>query len=98
MDGVPLPPLFTHAGLNECGDIDHSMIVPENIADAVLKYDRKGLTIKIHCTGTGATRHALNTIEASRKINADGPRHEIAHNSGVHDGKNPCITSINGAG
>lgn len=87
MDGVPLPPLFTHAGINEQGDIDQSMIVPENIADAITKYDKQGLTIKIHCTGTGATRHALNAIEAARKNNPDGPRHEIAHNSGVHDGK-----------
>ncbi|KAH6643928.1 putative exoenzymes regulatory protein aepA precursor [Boeremia exigua] len=85
MDGVPLPPLFTHAGLNEQGDIDHSMIIPENVADAILKYDKKGLTVKIHCTGNGATRHALNAIEAARKSNPDGPRHEIAHNSGVHD-------------
>lgn len=87
MDGVPLPPYFTHAGLNEQGDIDHSKIVPENVAEAVLKYDRKGLTVKIHCTGEGATRHALNAIEAARKANPGGPRHEIAHNSGVHDGK-----------
>lgn len=87
MDGVPLPPLFTHAGLNEQGDIDHNMIVPENVADAVLKYDKKGLTVKIHCTGNGATRHALNAIEAARKSNPGGPRHEIAHNSGVHVGE-----------
>ncbi|KAF9696547.1 hypothetical protein EKO04_005322 [Ascochyta lentis] len=85
MDGVPLPPLFTRAGLTEQGDIDHNMIVPENVVEAVLEYDKKGLTVKIHCTGAGATRHALNAIEAARKINPGGPRHEIAHNSGVHD-------------
>jgi predicted amidohydrolase YtcJ len=94
MDGVPLPPLFTHAGLNEQGDIDHSKIIPEDVADAVLKYDKKGLTVKIHCTGTGATRYALNAIEAARKSNQDGPRHEIAHNSGVHDGKKPATARI----
>ncbi|KAJ4992535.1 amidohydrolase family protein [Stagonosporopsis vannaccii] len=85
MDGVPLPPLFTQAELDDQGGIDHSMIVPEDVADAILKYDKRGLTVKIHCTGTGATRHALNAIEAARKSNPNGPRHEIAHNSGVHD-------------
>ncbi|KAF1931497.1 amidohydrolase 3 [Didymella exigua CBS 183.55] len=84
MDGVPLPPLFTHAELNEHGDIDHNNIVPKDVADAILRYDKKGLTIKIHCTGEGATRHALDAIEAARKRNPGGPRHEIAHNSGVH--------------
>ncbi|KAJ4309168.1 hypothetical protein N0V94_009050 [Neodidymelliopsis sp. IMI 364377] len=85
MDGVPLPPLFTHAGIDEKGDIDHSMIVPQDVTDAIARYDKKGLTIKIHCTGAGATRHALNAIESARKANPDGPRHEIAHNSGVHN-------------
>ncbi|KAJ4344088.1 hypothetical protein N0V95_006380 [Ascochyta clinopodiicola] len=85
MDGVPLPPLFTQAGLNEQGDIDHSMIVPKDVAEAVLKYDKKGLTVKMHCTGTGATRYALDAIEAARRSNPVGPRHEIAHNSGVHE-------------
>ncbi|KAL1609795.1 hypothetical protein SLS59_001306 [Nothophoma quercina] len=98
MDGVPLPPLFTHAGLGENGDIDHSMIVPENVADAMLKYDRKGLTVKIHCTGTGATRYALNAIEAVRRSNPGGPKHEIAHNSGVHDGKNLKIVCVDEIG
>lgn len=87
MDGVPLPPLFTHADLSKRGDIDHSMIVPQNVERALLKYDEQGRTVKIHCTGSGATRHALNAIEAARKTNPGGPRHEIAHNSGVHDGK-----------
>lgn len=89
MDGVPLPPLFTHAGLDALGHIDYSMIVPEHVVDAILKYDKKGLTIKIHCTGHGSTRHALNAIAAARKSNPGGPRHEIAHNSGVHAGEQP---------
>jgi predicted amidohydrolase YtcJ len=87
MDGVPLPRLFTHAGLNAEGNIDHDKIVPKRVTDAVLKYDKKGLTIKIHCTGNGATRLALDAIEAARRSNPDGPRHEIAHNSGVHPGE-----------
>ncbi|KAF3035124.1 hypothetical protein E8E12_005573 [Didymella heteroderae] len=47
MDGVPLPRLFTHAGLNIEGNIDHDKNVPENVADVVLRYDKKGFTIKI---------------------------------------------------
>jgi predicted amidohydrolase YtcJ len=94
MDGVPLPPLFTHAGLDGQGDIDHSMIVPQNVTDAIVRYDKRGLTIKIHCTGAGATRHALNAIESARKANPDGPRHEIAHNSGVHNGENMAFLPL----
>ncbi|KAF2033665.1 amidohydrolase-like protein 3 [Setomelanomma holmii] len=85
LDGVPLPPLLTHAGLGEHGHVDQSKIVTEDVADAVLKFDQLGCTVKIHCTGHGSTRLAFDAIEAARKVNPTGPRHEIAHNSGVHD-------------
>ncbi|KAF2856101.1 amidohydrolase-like protein 3 [Plenodomus tracheiphilus IPT5] len=85
LDGVPLAPLYTHSGLDEHGCPDHNMIVTPDVADAVLQFDKQGKTVKIHCTGQGSTRLALNAIEAARKANPRGPRHEIAHNSGVND-------------
>jgi predicted amidohydrolase YtcJ len=86
LDGVPLPPHFTHAGLGEHGHIDSSKIATPDVAEAILKLDQAGRTVKIHCTGQGATRLALDAIEAARKQNPGGPRHEIAHNCAVHDG------------
>lgn len=86
LDGVPLPPLYSHAELDEHGHIDHKHILTPDVAEAVLKYDKAGKTVKIHCTGRGSTRLALDAIEAARQSNPGGPRHEIAHNSGVHDG------------
>lgn len=86
LDGVPLPPLFTHCELDEHGAPDKTKIFVEDIADAIAKYDRKGMTFKVHCAGQGSTRMALDAIEAARQKNPNGPRHEIAHCSGVHDG------------
>lgn len=86
LDGVPLPPLFTHAGLDQHGHCNHSNIMTPDVADAVLKFDQQGRTVKIHCTGQGATRLALDAIQAAREANPNGPRHEIAHNNGVSDG------------
>ncbi|KAH7359735.1 amidohydrolase 3 [Pyrenochaeta sp. MPI-SDFR-AT-0127] len=85
LDGVPLPPLYTHAELDEHGHVEHEHIVTPDVAEAVLKYDKAGKTVKIHCTGRGSTRLALDAIEAARQSNPGGPRHEIAHNSSVHD-------------
>lgn len=90
LDGVPLPPLFTHCALDEQGRPEKSKIIVEDVADAVLKYDERGMTVKIHCTGHGSTRMALDAIESARRRRPNGPKHEIAHNSGVHDGMDHC--------
>ncbi|MFM2280837.1 MAG: hypothetical protein RLZZ444_3068, partial [Pseudomonadota bacterium] len=81
LDGAPLPPHFTHSGLNEDGGIDTSKIqIPfEDLVEMLIRLDREGTTLKIHCAGMGAVRHALNALEAMRKANGDaGPLHEIA--------------------
>jgi predicted amidohydrolase YtcJ len=87
LDGVPLPPLFTHAGLSEHGEVDVGKLTINDIARVVGEYDRRGFTCKIHCTGQGSTRAALDAIEVARKGNPSGPKHEIAHCNGVHEGK-----------
>lgn len=87
LDGVPLPPFLSHAPLDPDGNVITTHIQVLDVAEAVAEYDRQGMTVKIHCTGQGATRMALDAIEAARKSNPGGPRHEIAHNSGVNDGK-----------
>ncbi|KAI1619176.1 putative exoenzymes regulatory protein aepA precursor [Exophiala viscosa] len=85
LDGVPLEPYFSQAGLTENGRVEESKLFILNVHQAVQKYDAIGMTMKIHCTGQGATRLTLDAYEAVRKTNADGPRHEIAHCNGVHD-------------
>lgn len=85
LDGVPLAPYFTHAALKpEDGKVDESKLLILNVAEAIKKYDERGMTMKIHCTGNGATRTVLDAYAAARQSNPNGPRHEIAHCSGVH--------------
>ncbi|KIW48862.1 uncharacterized protein PV06_01423 [Exophiala oligosperma] len=86
LDGVPLPPYYTQAGFNkDDGTVDESKLFILNVKEAVAEYDARGFTMKIHCTGTGATKLALDAFDAARKTNPRGPRHEIAHSSGVRD-------------
>ncbi|KIX94508.1 uncharacterized protein Z520_09894 [Fonsecaea multimorphosa CBS 102226] len=95
LDGLPLHPYYTHAGLTESGEIDESKIQIDDLAEAVSKMDARGMTCKIHCTGFGSTRRALDVYEAVRKSNSHGPRHEIAHCSGVHDDDYPRFQQLN---
>ncbi|KAM4057591.1 amidohydrolase family protein [Hirsutella rhossiliensis] len=65
LDGVPLAPYYTHAGLSGKNEVDEDKICVDDVVEAVAR--------------------ALDAIEAARKRNPGGPRHEIAHCSGVHD-------------
>ena len=42
LDGVPLAPYYTHAGLTEEGKVDESKLFILNIHEAVRKYDMLG--------------------------------------------------------
>jgi predicted amidohydrolase YtcJ len=91
LDGVPLPPLFSSAGLDSEGNIEHDKILVDDVVEAVKRFDERGLTVKIHATGQGSTRLALDAINTARKSNVDQSRgiikHEIAHCNGIHPGK-----------
>ncbi|KAK4552771.1 hypothetical protein LTR86_010105 [Recurvomyces mirabilis] len=95
LDGVPLPPYYSHAALQEDGRAQQHKLFITNVHEAVQKYDERGMTMKIHCTGQGATRLTLDAFEAARNGNPGGPRHEIAHCSGVHDDDYARFRSLN---
>lgn len=95
LDGVPLPGLFTQAGLDENNEVEVSKLQIDNVHEVVQEYDSKGMTIKIHCTGHGSVRTALNAFEAARKHNPNGPRHEIAHCNAIHDDDLPRFKALN---
>lgn len=89
LDGVPLPPLFSCAGIDGDGNIEQDEILVEDVVEAVKEFDQRGMTVKLHATGRGSTRLAFEAIEAARKANTTNSRtrHEIAHCNGIHPGK-----------
>jgi predicted amidohydrolase YtcJ len=86
LDGAPLPPHFTQSNLDPVtGQPDANVVIGEtDLTEALLRFDRQGLTVKIHCAAEGSVRAALNAIETVRATNGNGPRHEIAHALFVH--------------
>lgn len=89
LDGAPLPPQFTQCDLDAQGrpEQKHMVIDWRFLEEAVTKYDARGMTCKLHVAGEGSARGALDVLERVRKANPDGPRHELAHCSAVHEGK-----------
>ena len=59
------------------GELQHSQT---DLNAALIELDKLGLTVKMHATGDGGARAALDAIAAARKANGDsGLRHEVAH-------------------
>jgi len=88
LDGVPIPPAFTHVPLNEDGTVDETnLLVPRGVlAQKLIEWDKAGLTVKMHAAADGAVRVGLDAIEAVRAANGDsGVWHEIAHAGDVHE-------------
>ncbi len=60
------------------------MVAPEALQRALIDFDAKGFTVKMHAAGDAAVREGLDAIEAARNANGfSGQLHEVGHNSFV---------------
>jgi predicted amidohydrolase YtcJ len=94
LDGVPLPPLFTHCELDAQNQPYQSKLIVPDLKERILHHDKHGRTVKIHATGHGSVRYALDAIAAARQQNPNGPKHEIAHCNSVHKDEFPRFREL----
>ncbi|MFL1453976.1 amidohydrolase [Marinobacter sp. GN3S48] len=98
LDGAPLGPHFTEARIDAASnriDQDKILIPEDQLTEALMRFDRDGITLKMHCAGEGAVRTALNAVERVRAANGnDGPLHEIAHAGFVHPDDRPRLARL----
>ncbi len=98
VDGAPTPPYFTQSDVLA----DHDRIETERVLfpvevlnDAVIRYDRMGLKVKLHVAGDGAARAALDAVEAARKANrGSAVRHELGHTNLVTPADMPRFAEL----
>jgi hypothetical protein len=50
----------------------------------MLRFDKEGMKVMAHATGSLSVRHFLNAVEAVRRANGKGPRHHMAHSMLVY--------------
>lgn len=83
LDGTPTGPYYTYAGVDpvtHAPQLDHVLVAPDVLREAVTRFDAAGLRVKMHVAGAGAAHVALDAIEAARKTNGNSQRrHELAH-------------------
>jgi len=82
MDGIP------HDGEGGAPMIDSYATAPTFGTPAIdeatfstwmLRFDKEGIKVMAHATGSLSVRHFLNAVEATRRANGKGPRHHMAH-------------------
>lgn len=102
LDGIP--PTLTAALIEPYEPNDqfpadyrgHLMIPADVLKDDVTGLDAQGLTVKIHATGDGSARAALDSFEAARKANGDsGLIHEVSHAEMIHPDDMPRFKELN---
>lgn len=96
LDGVPLEgrtaamvdPYAPHAhghALDEKPEHGMLLIPQETLNKAVAEFDREGLEVKFHAAGDASVRAAADAIAYARSVNGfAGPRHDIGHNTFIH--------------
>jgi len=102
LDGVPpartslfLEPYLEDAehGADFRGPVNHQL---EQLSEMLVEVDRLGFPIKLHATGDGSVRLALDAIDEVRRHNGDGgPRHLIAHASFIDPADIPRFKALN---
>ena len=99
VDGSPTPPYFTQSDvLADSNRIEHERVLfpIETLNNAVMRYDRMGLKVKLHVAGDGAARAALNAVAAARKANPDSNLwHELVHTNLVTPADMPRFAALN---
>ena len=69
---------------------------PDVLNDAVVRFDRMGLKVKLHVAGDGSARTALDAIERARKANPGSEvRHELGHTNLVTPADMPRFAELN---
>lgn len=58
----------------------------------MLRFDKEGMKVMAHATGSLSTRHFLNALEAVRRANGKGPRHHMAHSMLVYPDDLPRLS------
>jgi len=101
LDGVPttrtsamLEPYLPDLAHGCCFRGSTTLTVPQ-LARALSDCESRGIAVKIHCTGDGAVRAALDAVEVVRSFNGPGLMHQIAHASFIHPDDIPRFAHLN---
>lgn len=77
--GAMLEPYIPNKANPKADDHGMLMMPTKVLADALTRFDRDGLTVKVHACGDAAVKETLDAYEAMRKANGFTRMQEVAH-------------------
>lgn len=77
--GAMLEPYIPNKANPKADDRGMLMMPTKVLADALTRFDRDGLTVKVHACGDAAVKETLDAYEAMRKANGFTRLQEVAH-------------------
>jgi predicted amidohydrolase YtcJ len=102
IDGTPTAPYYTEAGVDAATHaprLEHVLVPPDQLRNAVIRFDEAGMRVKMHVAGAGAAHVALDAIEAARRANPTGTRrHELGHTNLVLESDMDRMRALNVTG
>lgn len=101
LDGTPTGPYFTQADIDQNNQVESErlLIPPNSLNDAVARFDKSGLKVKMHVAGAGAAHAALDAIEYARRRNSPSLiMHDLAHTGLVTEADMDRMRELNVVG
>ena len=90
LDGTPVPPHASIIGLDETTgtpDYAQAFIDQDTLNEALLRFDRMGVQVKMHSASAGATRMILDAIAFARQNNPGSSlMHQLGHSADIAAG------------
>lgn len=77
--GAMLEPYIPNKANPNPDDVGLLMMPTATLADALTRFDRAGLTVKVHACGDAAVKETLDAFETMRKTNGFTRLQEVAH-------------------
>ena len=98
LDGTPIEPNPSTVELdpeNNSPQYNMAFINQQTLTDAIVRFDKMGLQVKMHAAAAGASRMVLDTIEQLRTANPNSSlRHQLVHSSDIAPADRKRLASL----
>lgn len=100
MDGVPMTRTAAMLGAYKPDENGHAVVCRSflrlpDVVHWIVRAEKLGMGVKVHCAGDAAVRDILDAVEIVRRLRGEGPMHHIAHASFIDPADIPRFKELN---
>lgn len=100
MDGVPMTRTAAMLAAYKPDENGHAVVCRSflrlpDVVHWIVRAEKLGMGVKVHCAGDAAVRDILDAVEIVRRLRGEGPMHHIAHASFIDPADIPRFKELN---